>query len=245
MAVMDEFKEEREAIKKAPLGKRVEYFFDYYKWHTIIIIVSVIAICAFIYEVSTNKDTGFEVAIINAYTDDVDASSMIEEFLPYLDIDTSKEEMIIDDTYYLDYINQDTNHATFLQKLITLVSTKVIDVMAADEVTYARLAYINMFMDLEECMSEEFLEEYADQIVYIDQVMLDKMEESSDDMTEEDYIIGDASDMEEPVAVGIYVDENSKLYEYYSFMDEPVVIGVVGNTTHLESAIAFVEYALD
>lgn len=245
MAVMDEFKEERESIKSAPLKKRIEYFFDYYKWPTIIIIVVIIAVSAFAYEMYTSKDIGFEVALINAYTNEMDSADMIEELNSLIDFDSTKEEIIIDDTYYLDYIEQDTNHATFLQKLITLASSKVLDVIVTDEVTYARLAYISMYIDLEDYMSEEFLEAYADQLVYIDQAIMDEMEETTDDISADDYVIGDASEMEDPIAVGIYVEEGSKLYEYYVFSDEPVIIGIVGNTTHIESAITFVEYALD
>ena len=35
MAVMDEFKEERARMKQQPLKKRLEYFWDYHKYHVL------------------------------------------------------------------------------------------------------------------------------------------------------------------------------------------------------------------
>ena len=44
MAVMDEFKEEREALKNGTPRQKLAYFWYYYKWHVIIALVVIIMI---------------------------------------------------------------------------------------------------------------------------------------------------------------------------------------------------------
>ena len=39
MAVMDEFKEEREALKRGTPKQKLAYFWYYYKWHVIISVI--------------------------------------------------------------------------------------------------------------------------------------------------------------------------------------------------------------
>ena len=48
MAVMDEFKEEREALKNGTPKQKLAYFWYYYKWHVIISLVVIILIVSFV-----------------------------------------------------------------------------------------------------------------------------------------------------------------------------------------------------
>ena len=48
MAVMDEFKEEREALKNGTPRQKLTYFWYYYKWHVIIALVVIIMIVSFV-----------------------------------------------------------------------------------------------------------------------------------------------------------------------------------------------------
>lgn len=48
MAVMDEFKEEREALKNGTPKQKLAYFWYYYKWHVIIALVVIIMIVSFV-----------------------------------------------------------------------------------------------------------------------------------------------------------------------------------------------------
>ena len=65
MAVMDEFKEEREALKHGTPKQKFTYFLDYYKWYVIIAVLVIAAGTYTIYEIVTKKDTAFYVCLLN------------------------------------------------------------------------------------------------------------------------------------------------------------------------------------
>ena len=65
MSLMDEFKAERESIKQASLKKKLEYFWDYYKWHTIGAFFVLIAIGMFMYTASKSTETIFYAIFFN------------------------------------------------------------------------------------------------------------------------------------------------------------------------------------
>ena len=51
MAVMDEFKEEREALKRGTPKQKLAYFWYYYKWHVIISVIIIGMLVSFIYQI--------------------------------------------------------------------------------------------------------------------------------------------------------------------------------------------------
>ena len=66
MAVMDEFKEEREALKNGTPKQKLAYFWYYYKWHVIISVIVIGMIVSFIYQYTNRKDTAFNAVLLNA-----------------------------------------------------------------------------------------------------------------------------------------------------------------------------------
>ena len=66
MAVMDEFKEEREALKNGTPKQKLAYFWYYYKWHVIIALVVIIMIVSFVKQLTDRKDPSFYAVMLNA-----------------------------------------------------------------------------------------------------------------------------------------------------------------------------------
>ena len=66
MAVMDEFKEEREALKRGTPKQKLAYFWYYYKWHVIISVIIIGMLVSFIYQFVNRKDTAFNAVLLNA-----------------------------------------------------------------------------------------------------------------------------------------------------------------------------------
>ena len=66
MPLMDEFREEREALKHGTWKEKLSYFFDYYKWHVVVTIAAIIFIVSITYQIVTRKDTAFYAAMVNA-----------------------------------------------------------------------------------------------------------------------------------------------------------------------------------
>ena len=68
MAVMDEFKEERQALKNGTPKEKISYFFYYYKWHVLIAVFAVILIVSFIVQLTRNKEDALYVCMLNTLT---------------------------------------------------------------------------------------------------------------------------------------------------------------------------------
>ena len=56
MPVMDEFKEEREALKHGTPKQKFAYFLDYYKWHVIVALAVIGFAGSLIYQAVTCKE---------------------------------------------------------------------------------------------------------------------------------------------------------------------------------------------
>ncbi len=250
MAVMDEFKEEREAIKNATFKKRAEYFWDYYKIHTIVIVFSLFFLCAFAQSYLTAKDTVLYVAMINSYAETEAIDDIEADYLEMLDVNTKKYDVILSNTIFLNYEEQDTNHVYSVQSLVTLVAAGEVDILASEEATYVELAYQDIFMNLEELLTEEELAMYADRLFYVDQAVIDVINQLIDEYADEseypDYVYGsNPEDMENPVAVGIYAEAGTTMTDTFYYYDDMAVIGVVANSGRTENAMGFVELMLE
>ena len=96
MAVMDEFREEREQIKNAPFKKRLEYFWEYNKTKVLIIAFVTIMLSSMIYNFATKKDATLYVAMIDCLQDDTLAAEYEANFEELLAINPKREDVIFD-----------------------------------------------------------------------------------------------------------------------------------------------------
>ena len=71
MPVMDEFREEREAIKNAGWQYKLKYFWDYYKWFVIGGIFALFIIISIVKDVINTKDFIFNGVMLNTFGDDM------------------------------------------------------------------------------------------------------------------------------------------------------------------------------
>lgn len=96
MAVMDEFREEREAVKHGPLKKRIAWFFDYNKWKILAVVLIAAVAGAFIYQQVTKKDTVLYVAMVNFAADPAAEEEVQEKFESAYLGNPKKERIVLD-----------------------------------------------------------------------------------------------------------------------------------------------------
>lgn len=248
MPVMDEFKEERERIKTAPLGEKINYYVYYYKFHAIASVAIVVGIISLIYTIATNHETVFYATIINAYENESVSESYEQGFSEYVGISQDEYTFTFDSSMYLDYENQDTTFSTYLQKLVTLMAAGEIDVIVSDEDVFNQMYGNEMFMDLSTYLTEEELEQYAGDLYYIDYAVVEAYTIASDNM-DYDYVMPeydhrDYESMEDPVAVGIYIDSDNEFLDCYSFGDSEAIISVVTSTQSAYTALEYIKYVM-
>jgi len=245
MPVMDEFREEREALRNGTRKERFEYFWMYYKWYVIGGIAAVVFIVSFIYEIINNKDYAFYGVFLNSYALDGEEAYM-QGFADRLDYDETKYTVGIDSSLYISHESYDETTTSSTQKLMVYIAANEIDLIVGDATTFNQYAYNETFADLRDILSEEQMEKYSDYFYYIDQATADEKEAAQDDMNYEyvpDYPDSTKpEEMETPIPVGVYIDSNESLWEAYSFSEESVVMGIVINTLRPEAAVEFLEY---
>lgn len=245
MPVMDEFKEQREALKSKGPKERLAYFWYYYKWYVIGGIAAVGFLVSFIIEVVNQKEDAFYGVFVNSYASEVNSEKYIQDFANIMNIDTNEYSVGIDSSLF---INEDLGEAsmTSSQKLMVYTAAGEIDVMASDATTFQPYAYNEMFADLRTILNEAQIKKYEPYFYYMDMAVVKEKQQAMDEMN--DSYVPEYPDpknpaaMKEPVPVALYVNDNEGLKNAYSFTENEVVMGVIVNSGRLETAVGFIDY---
>ena len=132
MPVMDEFKEERAALKNGTLKEKLAYFYEYYKWHAVAAVFAVAAESSLLYHFITQKDTAFYLALINA-SDTVSSELPDHNFAAYAGIDTGDCQIVYDTSMLINFesaMNRD--HHASVEKFMLLLTAAEMDAVVAD-----------------------------------------------------------------------------------------------------------------
>jgi len=259
MPVMDEFKEEREAIKHGTLKQKLAYFADYYKWHLIITVAVIAAVTSFIVHVVTQKDTALYLCMLNvtAWSTTIASEGHMtpEEyaagFAEYAGIDTDKYNIQVDTSLQINPDSLDENTIFGSQKFMTYLAAAEMDVIVTDEDSLEHYAYQNNFHDLRDILTPEQLEKYEPYFYYIDMAVVEDRAAYMEDINNmaDSYVLEienarDPKTMEKPVPVGIYLDNCDDLRDPFYFPGDDVIACVFANTTRPETAVQYLDYLM-
>lgn len=246
MPVMDEFKEEREALKNGTFKQKLSYFIYYYKWHVIVTVLSVILVISLIVQMVTKKDTAFYVCMLN--TSDLDSASYESAFAEFAGIDLNSCSIVFDTSMSIDpeVMDQDTVAST--EKLMVYIAASELDVMLTDEASIQQYANSQYFYDLRDFLTPEQLELCEPYFYYVDRKVVQEWQEALDRF-DSSYVPSypdpkDPEGMEEPVPVGIYLNDNEALKSKFAFQSDDIVLSVFQSTTRPETVLQFVDFLL-
>ncbi len=251
MAVMDEFKEERNKIlKEGTFKEKLKYFWDYYKWHTIGGIAAVVCVIWIAYDVTHQDESLLYVALINC-SSVYDTSEYVSGVEDYLGVE-SGQAITIESS--LD-VTDDTTAYTSYEVIAVRIASNEMDVMVADEEFISDYAQEDSLIDLTTVMSEEQLERYSDYFYYVDYALIESgyYEETAyeDQVFEGTADHASPEDMEQPVAVGVYIATTAEEGDYvctssdfnlnYYYSGE-AVFSLLCYSEHSEAALQFLDY---
>ena len=151
MPLMDEFREEREQIKKAPFPQKVQYFKDYYLLPTIFIVfVSVVGILLLRSTIFRHPES-LSVTMINFMAED-SAEENIKKAFEKKALKSKKDYIAIDSNTY---IAADTEESELIkygyedeQKLLSLVMSGSLDLVVSGQDVIERYIEQDWFDDL-------------------------------------------------------------------------------------------------
>ena len=264
MSVRDEIREQQKKLKGQGFKAHWDYFWEYYKIHTIVAVVVLIFIAVTIRDISNNKPYAMYAMFIN--NRGMDTQPILQEgFTEYAGIDTANYSVIVDTSSNFMSSIVDTTSVATSEKIMAMLAGRDLDVIVADENTFGRYAAQDTFMDLRTIYSDSELESFGDKIFYIDQAYIDYL--NSDEYTEyitsgkydknnkyavmaakyeEDFTYQKVAkeDMDDPIPVGIILDNSAALKSCEAYPEEAPLAGIAINTQRPDTARAFVEYLL-
>lgn len=249
MPVMDEFREEREALKNGTFKQKMQYFWDYYKWYVIGGAFALVLLVIFIRDILDNKDFAFYGFFINTTEKPEISEIFLNNFAEQAALDTENYAVVIDSGESIVKHSYDEITNASHQKLTISIMAEEVDFVAMDENTFGQYASTSTYFDMRDIMSEEQLAKYEPYFYYIDMADVRKIEESRksasyDVYQGKEYDHTTPEGQEDPVPVAIYIHSSQKLADAYDFYGEPVVLGIPLNTKHLDTSLQFIEYIL-
>lgn len=250
MAVMDEFKEERAAIKNASFKQKAAYFKSYYLWPTVGVIAAITCTISLIYAYFSWKDDAFCAVILNS-TEMEPAAAYNQGFLEYAGIDTDKYNVTFDNSLTIDFDYYSDITAASMEKLGIYRATAQLDVFIAGDELFETYANGGAFNDIRNILSEEQAAEYEPYFYYVDLPVVEeiyRISANADDAVFEGEIPDPTKPglMEEPVPVGIYVEDREAFMEcYYIRKGDRVVLGVLANSTRPDTAAKYIDYLFE
>ena len=194
------------------------------------------------------RNTSEEKTQDNAYED---------EFAAYLGIDPKEEDIMFDTSIQILDNSMDDTTYTSVMKLSAYTAAGDLDVMVTDTASFRKYANSECFFDLRTILTDEQLVKYEPYFYYVDQKIIDEINTISDNpdrLDELDNIVYPdptrPEEMETPIPVGIYLDNSQKLRDNFYFRGqdgtaEHIAIGIYVNTSHLENALKFLEFAFE
>lgn len=247
MPVMDEFREEREAIKNAGFGYKLKYFWDYYKWFVIGGIFALFVIISIARDVMNTKEFIFNGVLLNTFGDDAVMQEFKDNFAKEYELDTENYELLMDTSLRLELEGYDEGSRATLSRVLASLSVGDLDFIIADPAVFEYYATSATFYDLREILSAEKLTALEDYIYYVDQAEIDRRmsDEYADDYTPKEYDHHDPDSMEQPIPVGLYIHETPKVSTSFVFKDNQAIIGIPPSTTRLETSLKFIDYIFE
>ena len=246
MAVMDEFREERAAIRHGTPKQKFLYFCTYYGWATIAVILITAFIGYLTFIIVSKKDQVFFAAVLNS-TAMESADDYSRSFLEYTGYDPKKYAAEFDNTMYMSFSSYDETSSTSSDKLTVYMAARQLDVIIAGDELYEHYANAGTFCDLTDILSEEQIEKYKPYFYYVDVPLVAQIYQAEINM--DNTFKPELPDptkpelMEDPVPVGIYVESSEKLTDsFYIREGDRVVLGVVSNTNRPDMAVKYIDF---
>lgn len=214
---------EKELAKNLHGKEKLQYFKDYYLLKTIIIIAVVALVISLIYSMVKPKAESVMTAAIYGYSPYADMFDTMEtEFGEYLGIDTERESIYLDYSYYL-------NDSSSQQRLSTYFYVGELDCFIAPESTFQSEGENGMLYDLSDVLPSTDFSRYSDYLLEFATI---------DDTDLNNPVYGDTG------IFGIYLDSLSCFSGTYAEGNRPV-IGIVLTSGNVENAIDFIRYLFD
>lgn len=244
MAVMDEFREERENVKNQPFKKRLGYFWSYYKWYVLGGIFAIIVLTVFIRDLAGRKEDALYGIVVNGYSLSAD-EPLAQGFAEYAGIDTNEYAVSLNSSLFI-HDTMDESSITSGQFITVYMAAGDIDTGIMDVGNFKKYAYAGSYQDLSAYLDSSVLEKLKDRLYYIDYAVVEELDRRQEEnLSEDDIVYPDPRDpgkMEKPVPVGVDLTGCEKFFDAYYYEDGTAFLGIFVNSKSPDMAVRFIDY---
>ncbi len=225
MAKMDEFREEREAMKNAPLKDRIAYFWEYNKLEATIAVVAVISVISIAVTILGKKDVLLEGMILNRFWTEMDGAgcdSISEDYIAYRELDYDDCEIMLNGSMNYFPGNEDTlleENVNVMQLIAASCAGQALDFIIAEPATLHEFDMGEYFIDLRLVLTEEQLQAYDEYLIY--------------------------SEIRTDIPIMLDITGCEKVEEVYAYQHDQLAFGVIQNAPHMEELISFADYLME
>ena len=207
-------------MSQESFSKKLEYFWDYYKIHVMITVFLACMFGSILHTIVSQKETLLSIALINAFPNAED-EFLMEDFENYLGLNSKKQQVLIDSTYYLDDDSTSPYATTYSQKFSTNAMAGKLDVVLADSRNFEFYGNQGFFQDLSLILPKELLDMYQDSLYYVD------------------HPYDETSNL---VPIGIQINSAPKIGTFACYPGAEAYYGIVTDTERIDYAISYLEY---
>lgn len=259
--VQDEIREQQMKMKDMSLKGKLQYFWYYYKIHTIAVIVAIFFLVTLIHDISSAKEYTFYGVMLNSAG--LSSEVMETAFGEYANLDLKTYDCFIDTDSNLSYSSMTQYDMATAQKLIALVQSKDLDALVFNSEVFNNYANNEMFIDLTTFFTAEELKPYQDRLYYVDYAEIARADEDSSYVNKNLISTADASDltldeilaeaqthrhpeeMEQPVPVGIFMADSPFAQQTGAYGQLQPIFGISATTTRPDTAKKYLEFLWD
>ncbi len=256
MNINEEKRSQWQALKGMGFKAYWDYFWDYYKIHVIVVVFAIVFIVMLIHDITSNIPYALNGIFINANS--LNSPDSIEaEFAEREGINTEEAEVFLDVSTTLSATSTTQNDISSTEKLYAMIAANELDVCLADPQVFDRLASNDVYIDLREYFTEDELNALGDKVYYIDYAEIEAKNNADVDFSDEalqkqmeeaaNYTFErrDPAGMEDPLPVGIILEDNSLLSDNEFYPGVTPLAGIVISSERGEVAADFIRYLLE
>ena len=229
--------------------QKLMYFWDYYKWPTLIGLCVVLFIIQMVVHYATLKETVMFATMVNFGATETQKEEFTKAFTDYAELDTHEYTVDINDDITLGIGMSFSTAYSGQELMVAYIGGEQLDVLCTGDNVFFDYAYEGKILALSEYMSPEEIEKYSGRLYYVDETVVEGYTKAIRDM-DYDYSAeapdpDKPEDMERPVPVGVFVDDSRWLNQCFSNKDEKAqhyVVGLISNSSRAEFSKKFIEF---
>ena len=237
----------KSAKKNAPAFKtlkgtaKIQYLWDYYKLELAVICILLYIAGYSIYGHITHKDTVLYTGLVNVVAGDTLTGQLSEDFLYYMDIDTSQNRFVLYSGWFL----TDDSSSEYYQyayasrmKVLASIDAQQLDVVLMNREAFDAFAQNGFLCDLDQFLaSDPDLHRAAGPYL---ESNIEILEDNAQELIYDPSLEYVSTTREYPMAVNL---SQTALIESAGF-EEDVYLGVIANTPRKEMAADYLRYLL-